>query len=412
MRLLANIFSKSKAIAAMLFIGMALCLCSEVSAQNTKSQETKKARLQKEIAVLDQQLKEIANKSTTALSKLTLVRKKISNRKELLTESENEIAAVTLQIEQKQREIDVIQARLDTMSFYYSKLVRGAYKNRDARVWYMYILASDNLAQAYRRFGYLKDLSSTMNTQAAKIKQVKSELEQEQIVLNELKSKAEQARAERLAELNQLQSDESSSESLVSQLKKDRTKIQKDLNSKQKQVDALNKEIERIIREAMGTSGTSTSKKTTTTKKAAAPIDYTLAKEFASNKGKLPWPVDGPVVDHYGQHYHPVYKNVKLPFNNGVTVATGKSASVKAVFDGVVKQIVVMPGYNQCVLVQHGDYFSFYCKLGTVSVKAGDKVKTGQTLGTVDTINGETQLHLQIWSGKTPQNPESWLRPR
>ena len=71
-----------------------------------------------------------------------------------------------------------------------------------------------------------------------------------------------------------------------------------------------------------------------------------------------------------------------------------------------------MPGYNKCILVQHGNYFSFYCKMGDVSVKKGDKVKTGQSLGTVDTIGDETQLHFQIWSGKNPQNPETWLRPR
>ena len=43
-------------------------------------------------------------------------------------------------------------------------------------------------------------------------------------------------------------------------------------------------------------------------------------------------------------------------------------------------------------------------------LKAGDKVKTGQALGTVDTIAGESQLHFQIWKGTTPQNPELWLR--
>ena len=59
----------------------------------------------------------------------------------------------------------------------------------------------------------------------------------------------------------------------------------------------------------------------------------------------------------------------------------------------------------------HGNYFSFYCKLGSVNVKSGDKVKTGQKIGTVDTIGDETQLHFQIWSGRTPQNPEAWLRP-
>ena len=141
-------------------------------------------------------------------------------------------------------------------------------------------------------------------------------------------------------------------------------------------------------------------------------IDYKLAEEFSKNKGRLPWPVSGVVVDRFGQHYHPVFTHVKLPFNNGVTITVAKGAEVDVVFDGVVKQIVVMPGYNQCVLVQHGNYFTFYCKLKSTAVKPGDKVSTGQKIGTVDTINGETQLHFQVWQGNKPQNPESWLRPR
>ena len=120
--------------------------------------------------------------------------------------------------------------------------------------------------------------------------------------------------------------------------------------------------------------------------------------------------MQGVIVDRFGQHYHPVFTNVKLPFNNGITIAVSKGAEVQAVFDGIVKQIVVMPGYNQCVLVQHGNYFSFYCKLKSTAVKPGDKVRTGQKIGSVDTINGETQLHFQIWQGSKPQNPETWLR--
>ena len=139
-------------------------------------------------------------------------------------------------------------------------------------------------------------------------------------------------------------------------------------------------------------------------------IDYRLAGEFSANRGKLPWPAEGPVIDRFGQHYHPVFTSLKLPFNNGITIALEKGAKIRAVFNGVVKQIVVMPGYNQCVLVQHGNYFSFYCKLKTTSVRPGDKVKTGDVIGEVDTINGETQLHFQIWKDQTPQNPEQWLR--
>ncbi len=377
--------------------------------QDTRSQEARKARLQKEIAILDEQIRSNAAQSASALSRLTLISGKVESRKRLIEESDREISEYTDSIRVKEREIKAIQARLDTLSTHYARLVRGAYVNRSPKIWYMYILASDNIGQAFRRYGYLRDLSKQMNVQATKIKDAQTELERESAKLSAMKKEAESVKALRVAEMNKLKAEENDSQKLVNQLKRNKKKYQQDISRKQREVDALNREIERIIRAATedsGKSGKSGSK--TVTRK---PIDYTLAKKFEANKGKLPWPADGPVVDHFGQRYHPVYTNLKLPFNNGVTVALPAGTEIKAVFDGVVKQIVVMPGYNKCVLVQHGNYFSFYCKLGAVSVKAGDKVKTGQVVGTVGTIGGETQLHFQIWSGRTPQNPETWLRP-
>lgn len=377
--------------------------------QNTRTQEARRARLQKEIAILDEQIKANSAKSANAMSRLTLISGKVDSRKRLIEESDREISEYSDSIARKEREISVIKARLDTLSAHYARLVRGAYINRSPKVWYMYILASDNIGQAFRRYGYLRDLSRQMNVQASKIIDIREELEMESAKLTAMKRGAEAVRAQRVSEMNKLKAEEDEARSLVSQLKKNKRKYQSDLSRKQREVEALNREIERIIRSA--TEGTGKSGKGSSQTVTRKPIDYTLAKKFEANKGKLPWPADGPVVDHFGQRFHPVYTNLKLPFNNGVTIALPAGTEIKAVFDGVVKQIVVMPGYNKCILVQHGNYFSFYCKLGTVSVKAGDKVKTGQVVGTVDTIGGETQLHFQIWSGRTPQNPETWLRP-
>ena len=378
--------------------------------QDTRSQEARKARLQKEIAILDGQLKSNAAQSVGALSRLNLISGKVASRKKLIAESDREISEYSRSIAAKEKEISLMQTRLDTLSSHYARLVRGAYVNRSAKIWYMYILASDDIGQAFRRYGYLRDLSKQMNSQASKIIDARKELEKEREALAVMKREAESVRASRVSEMSKLRAEEDDSRKIVNQLKKNKKKYQQDLSRKRREMDALNREIERIIREATEdkASGTSGKGKQTVKRK---PIDYTLAKKFEANKGKLPWPADGPVVDHFGQRFHPVYTNLKLPFNNGVTIALSAGTEVKAVFDGEVKQIVVMPGYNKCVLVQHGNYFSFYCKLGTVSVKAGDKIKTGQTVGTVDTIGGETQLHFQIWSGRTPQNPEIWLRP-
>ena len=389
---------------------MLLLVGAGASAQDTRRQESRKARLEKEIAEINRQLRQNSRSSNRALSDLNLVRRKISARQELIAESDREIHALDDSMRVRQREIDRLQARHDTLTFYYDRLVRSAYKNRDSRIWYMYILSSENLGQAARRFGYLRGFSREMSAQAERIRETQTALEVEKERLSTLKADAEALRRQRQSDVEALRGEENESAGLVSQLQKDRKKYQRELEKKNREVEALNREIAEIIRKATAkksSGGKSTAKggKSTSTT-----VDEKLSNSFAANKGRLPWPAEGRVIDSYGQHYHPVYKNVKLPFNNGVTLAVARGAQARAVFDGTVAQIVVIPGYNQCVLVQHGSYFTFYCKLGSVSVKAGDKVKTGQVVGTVDTISGEDQLHFQLWKERSPQDPEKWLK--
>lgn len=374
----------------------AILLCTLPAMSQTASQKSKKAKLEREIAILDKQLKENSSKSNSALTSLKLTRKKISSRKQLVAESEKEILKLDERIKAQNGQIETLQTHLDTLTFYYARLVRSAYRNRDAKLWYIYILASNDMGQALRRYGYLKSLAAQMNEQALRIKDTKESISREKNEVERLRANASALRAKRLEELDRLKKDESASAKLVEQLKKDKAKYQKQLASKRKEVEALNQQMAKMVKSSAF--------------KPKTAVDAKLDAEFASNIGKLPWPADGPVVDGFGEHYHPVYTNVKLPFNNGVNIAVAKNTAAKAVFDGTVKNIVVMPGYNQCVLVQHGGYFTFYCKLASVNVKAGDKVKTGQVIGRVDTISGETQLHFELWEGRVPQNPELWLR--
>lgn len=382
-----------------------LSVSMAASAQDTRAQEEKKARLEREIAIIDKQLAENASQSSSMLTDLSLIRKKISNRKALVSESDRVIRQYSDSIYLAQKEINRLQARVDTLTAHYSKLVLSAYKNRDSRIWYMYMFASDNLGQAFRRFGYFRNLSTQMKNEAKSIRVMQDELALKQERLALLKKDAEAVKAERQKELDNLKKDESKADNVVKRLQKDRKKYQSQLASKKKEIDALNREIARLIAKAMNKDGQKTSDK-----KPKAPVDMKLDAEFSKNKGKLPWPADGPVVSRFGKHYHPVYKNLELPPNNGVDIALAKGEHVKAVFDGVVSQVLVMPGYNQCVLVQHGNYFTLYCKMKNIAVKAGDKIKTGQLIGDIDTINGQTQLHFEVWKGKDPQNPETWLR--
>ena len=71
-----------------LMVGMLLSYVTGAGAQDTKAYEDKKARLEREIAIIDRQLAENASQSSSSLADLNLIRKKVANRKELVSESD------------------------------------------------------------------------------------------------------------------------------------------------------------------------------------------------------------------------------------------------------------------------------------------------------------------------------------
>ena len=392
---------------------LVFCCCIPAMGQKQKTTmktlENQRAQLEKEIALLNRQLAQNSKSSSEAMSSLTLVRSKISAREKLIAGCDQTLRMLNDSIQACEGEIARLQTRDDTLSLYYARLIRGSYKNRDSRLWYMYVLSSESLGQGLRRFGYLRNLSGQMSEQARKIRETQAQLEVERERLSGLKEQEEEIRRKVVSERSSLQSEEAQRNRLVDQLTKDRKKYQQQLQEKNRQKEALNRKIADLIRQQQsgkgGKGGNKTGSKTTSTQ-----IDTKLSNEFASNKGRLPWPVEGAIVERFGKHKHPVYQNVDLPQNNGVTLAVKRGTQAKAVFNGTVTQIVVLPGYNQCVLVSHGAYFTLYSKLRSVDVKVGQKITTGQVVGTVDTIGGEDLFHFELWNGSTPQNPENWLR--
>ena len=384
---------------ALILLSIALLALLSFPASADKK-PTSKASLQKEIDLLNSQLKANAKDRDKAQQNLNLIQRKITKRKALIEESDREIHSLGDSIRTCEKMVAVLQDRYDTLDFYYARLVRNAYKNRDSRLWYMYILASEDISQGFRRFGYLRSFSREMSSQAEKIVETQTELDARKKELSSLREQASELRDRRVEDVSKLKGEEADAGKLIDQLKSDRARYLKELDKKKRQMAELKRKTDAIIQK----------KSAEAKRKASTEVDSKLSSSFASNKGKLPWPVDGTVTGSFGEHPHPVYKNVMLPFNNGVNVTVAKNSAVKAVFDGTVASIHVMPGYNQCILVQHGSYFTLYCRLKTVSVKEGSQVKTGQVLGVVDTIDGEDLLHFERWKDQSPQNPENWLR--
>ena len=375
-----------------------------------KKLESQRAQLEKDIALLNRKLEQNSKNKSAALSSLSLLRSKIKAREKLIAGCDQTLAVLDDSIAVVQKEMNRLQQRHDTLSYYYGRLIRGAYKNRDSRLWYMYILSSESIGQGLKRAGYLRGMSAQLSAQALRIRETSAQLAVEKERLAGLRKESADMRRKVVGERSRLKGEEADANKLVNQLGKDRKKFQRELQEKNRQKEALNRKIADLIRQESQKAAKGSGKKTAGGKTTSTAVDTKLSNEFAANKGRLPWPVEGAVVERFGKHHHPVYTNVELPQNNGVTLAVRPGAQAKAVFNGKVTQIVVLPGYNQCVLINHGSYFTLYSKLRSVSVKVGDAVTTGQVVGTVDTIGGEDLFHFELWKGSTPQNPEGWLR--
>ena len=383
----------------LLFSLLLLAATAAFGQQDVSKQKERKRQIEEEINFIDRQLKSINSKQKATTEQLSLIRKRVTNRKSLINDLDKRIGVIDDAMTQKQREINRLQKELDTLENYYGKLIYNTYKNRDSRVWFLYILSSENIGQGYRRFSFLKSLADEVGNQADKMRTKQAELEEERAKLAEMRAEAKSVKAEREEEYRKLVAEEKKSKDDMKRLAKSEKQYRADLAAKKKEVDRLNKEIQKLLQSTVAAQ-----------KKDKTQIDTALSGEFAKNKGKLPWPLkQGVIVERFGVHNHPVYTNLKLPDNPGVTFSTTKGADVYSVFAGEVRKIVVMPGYNQCVLVQHGEYFTLYCKLGKVSVKSGQKIETGAKLGTLESDGNSSTLHFQLWKGTDKQDPEKWL---
>ncbi|UOQ65829.1 murein hydrolase activator EnvC family protein [Hymenobacter volaticus] len=99
--------------------------------------------------------------------------------------------------------------------------------------------------------------------------------------------------------------------------------------------------------------------------------------------------------------------------NRGIDIQTSAGEQVRAIFDGKVLTVANVPGMNNIVMIQHGEYFTVYAKLRGVSVSEGQIVKMRQPIGTVYTDpDGTSEVQFQVWRNSANLNPENWIGRR
>lgn len=378
--------------------------------QTKKELEKKKQENQEEINYLTKLFRETKKTKTTSLNDLIMLNKKIELREANIRILNKEINILNKQISAKVDSIKKLETDLQSLKNQYAQMLVYAYKNRNSYNRLMFIFSSNSFNQAYKRLKYLQQYSEYRIKQSELIVKNKSELEQKVNQLQKNKQQKLSLLKNKEDEKQLLVKEKEEQDKLIESLEKKQKELLAELKKKQKLAEELQKKLEKVISEEIRKAKEEAKKKGKDAF-ALTPEELKLSSEFKNNKSKLPWPTErGIILNSFGEHLHPVLAGIKTK-NNGIDIQTNSGAKARAIFDGVVATIIIVPGENKAVIIKHGEYFTVYSNLTDVYVKKGDKVKTKQNIGLIytDKTNSNTELHFEIWKNKTLLDPQDWL---
>ncbi len=414
---------------------MFFVLSIQTEAQSKKELQRQRDELNEKIELTKKLIRESEKQQTSTTRQVQMLNEQLAYREQLLGNLNEDIDEITVEIGTKNENIGELQQQVDAMKDEYGSMIYNAYRHRNSYDKLMYIFASADFHQAFKRFKMVQRYAEARKKQTMliagtqqEIKSTVDELErnkQEKEVLADKKAKEkDRMAADRELKQKKLTDLKKEEEKLRDQQKKQKTDRDK-LTSKIQEVIAeeISKENERKEAERRKNSASGVTASTSATSGSASKAAIALAPEtvlinadFEKNKGVLPWPVSaGVITSRFGKHAHPTLEQV-IVNNNGVDFTAEKNSTALAVFAGTVTSVFNIPGAGQNVIITHGSYKTVYSGLSDVSVKQGDKVTTRQKLGTIMYDGEGYSLHFEVWKvgseSGSAQNPEFWIKKR
>ncbi len=127
---------------------------------------------------------------------------------------------------------------------------------------------------------------------------------------------------------------------------------------------------------------------------------------FARTKGRLPFPVGGKVLTHFGKMFDATSGlNV---FKKGIEIAAEKSSDIRAISPGKIVYAGELPNYGRLAIIDHGSHFYSICGgLGSVAKSVGESVALGEKIGVSDASGNP--VYFEIRARNIPVDPLQWI---
>jgi septal ring factor EnvC (AmiA/AmiB activator) len=363
----------------------------ELSKQRLEAIRAERARLRSEMEALAAQVHNVA-------SELENLDRQARNQEKLLRELDYQLAIRDQQIAEMTADLLRTQDQLVEKKALFARRVRDLYK-RGPLASVQVLLAAESFSDLINRYQYLYLVALHDRLLVRQIEELKEQLESQHEKLRREIRGLQELRDEKVRELQDLYF-----------LEQQRTRRLKEVRGLQKTAESRLKELrrdeseltnliarlerEREAAEALASSG---------------PRPGTLTPE---ERGRLDWPVEGPVIYGFGRQRN---KDGTAILRQGIGIAAPEGAPVKAIAGGTVFFARPFLGYGPSVILSHGggDY-SLYLYLSEILVSEGENVILGQTIGRVggaETPEGP-HIEFQIRIDSRAVDPLPWLKKR
>lgn len=408
-----------------------------------EQQATKKA-----IRETTQKLNVNTRETKKQLARLNSLNSEIESKGQQITHMQLGVDSINSSINAISDSIAVLDSRMLALRSSYISSLRKLQGTSGSMSTLSFIFSSESFAEAYRRIRYMQQFDKWRKRKSGDITATAALLKERRNTLDTARRSRSAALARLSTARRELESTKAETDKVVASLKSESGSLKALLKEKQEQARRLDRELDKIIAEeqarierqrkeeerkrreaerkaaaaakpnsgsASASSAASASPKpTSTAPTSVAAADRALTGSFEANKGRLLFPVAGKyrIVRGFGRQKHPQLEHVETD-NSGIDIEALGSKSARAVFEGTVSATFRQPGYGTIVMIRHGNYLTIYANLDGISVKNGDKVKTGQTIGTILTDPDEDNraiLHFELRKERTKLNPSLWIK--
>ncbi len=375
--------------------------------QKSKAQleKEKKENLQK-IRDAEKILSETASQKKASLGQLSAISQQVEASEALIKSYSNEVALLDREISELNTLIQALETDLENLKKEYAAMIYAASKAHAGTNQLTFLFSAKTFNQFLRRYQYMKQYGEARKNQVEQIEKVTEALSGQKTSIAAIRIEKSLLLEQQVKQSQNLLVLKSKQDRVLQGLTQRESELRKELAERKEAVGRLDKLIADLVKKEIAAS----SKGTSDTKIALTPEAALLSSSFEGNKTRLLWPVNsGFVSSKFGTHPHPVLKGIMID-NQGVDIQTNQNETVRAVFDGLVKTVALVPGMNNVVIIQHGDYFTLYARLKKVDVRPGQKISAKETIGMVYTDkDGISELQFQIWKNNTKLDPQAWL---